>query len=108
MSGKVPAAVRLSGTIDIGSIRGAFEKIKEAARANKFLEIDIADVTEMDLTLIQLIESARLSAAQSGTEIRLSRPAQGLVLETLNRGGFLSDPMDERTRFWTDPAGANR
>lgn len=108
MSDKLPAVVRLSGAIDIGSIRGAFEKIKEAVCATKSLEIDIADVTELDLTLIQLIESARLSAAQSGTEIRLSSPAQGLVLETLNRGGFLSDPMDERTRFWTEQAGANR
>jgi hypothetical protein len=108
MSDKVTAAVKLSGAIDISSIRGSFGKLKEAIGANQSLEIDIADVTDVDLTFIQLIESARLSAAQLGTDIRLSSPAQGLILETLKRGGFLGDPLDERSRFWTAQAGASR
>jgi hypothetical protein len=46
------------------------------------------------------MESARHTAAQSGVAIRLCAPARDAVLQTLERGGFLSHPPDERTLFW--------
>ncbi len=92
--------VKLSGVIDIRSIDNSFLKIKQAADDGTPLEIDLADVADIDLTFLQLIESAQRSAAQAGVEIRLSQPAEGIILETLRRGGFLSEPADERTRFW--------
>jgi anti-anti-sigma regulatory factor len=92
--------VTLSGVIDIRSIDNSFMKIKQAADEGHSLEINLADVTDIDLTFLQLIEAARRSAAQAGAGIRLSRPADGIVLETLRRGGFLNSPEDERTRFW--------
>jgi anti-anti-sigma regulatory factor len=92
--------VKLSGVIDIRSIDNSFMKIKEAAGDGASLEIDLTDVTDIDLTFLQLIEAARRSAAQVGSGIRLSRPADEIILETLRRGGFLNSPEDERTRFW--------
>jgi anti-anti-sigma regulatory factor len=94
------AIVKLAGRIDVRSIEDSFEKLKLAARSGASLEIDLDDVTDIDLTLLQLIESARKSAAQSGTAVRLSAPAHGCVFETLRRGGFLSDPPDAQTQFW--------
>jgi len=96
--------VTICGAVDIQSIEEAFVKIK-AASGPDGLEIDLAEVTDIDLTFVQLLESARRAAAESGTALRLSQPASGFVLETLRRGGFLSDPPDARTMFWTGEAG---
>ncbi len=100
MSDEMFATVKLSGKIDVRSIDDSFEKIKQAADAGTAFEIDLDDVTDIDLTFLQLIESARRSAAQTGTAIRLAAPATGSVFETLQRGGFLSDPAGAQTQFW--------
>lgn len=100
MGAEVWSIVKLSGVIDIRSIDNSFTKVKQAAREGVSIEIDLTDVADIDLTFLQLIESARRSAAEAGTKIRLSQPAEGVVLETLMRGGFLSDPADERSCFW--------
>jgi hypothetical protein len=60
----------------------------------------LADVTEADLTLVQLIESARISATQDGKTFSLSAPASGALLTVLERGGFLGELVDPRTQFW--------
>jgi ABC-type transporter Mla MlaB component len=100
MSAERWSIVKLSGVIDIRSIDNSFMKIKQAAGDGASVEIDCADIVDIDLTFLQLIESARRSAAETGAKIRLSRPADGIILETLQRGGFLNDPADERSRFW--------
>jgi anti-anti-sigma regulatory factor len=96
--------VVLSGTVDVKSIHLGFQKLEEAFSGalgtGRFLSIDLSDVVEADITLVQLIESARLTAAQSGIAIRLTAPAQDPVMQTLQRGGFLTDPPDARTLFW--------
>jgi len=104
MADKRLPVMTLSGAIDVRSIEDAFEKIK-AASGPAGLEIDLAEVTDIDLTFVQLLESARRAAAESGTALRLCQPASGFVLETLQRGGFLSDPPDERTLFWAAAPG---
>jgi ABC-type transporter Mla MlaB component len=105
MAHQLMPIVKLSGSITVGSIQGAFEEIKNAF-GPAGLEVDLSGITDIDLTFVQLIESARQSAAKAGAAIRLSAPASGFVLETLRRGGFLSDPPDARTLFWAG-AGDN-
>ncbi len=109
MTNETRSVVRLSGVIDVRSIGEAFDEISEAARraaaAGIDLECDITEVSDIDLTFLQLIESARRSLRESGTAFRLSAPARDMVLETLQRAGFLSDPPDERTLFWTADSG---
>lgn len=62
--------------------------------------VNLDDVVEADLTLAQLLEAARRTAAARGQGFRLERPAEGAVLQVLQRGGFL-DPADaDRTNFW--------
>lgn len=62
--------------------------------------VNLDDVVEADLTLAQLLEAARRTAAERGQVIRLENPADGAVLQVLQRGGFL-DPHDtERVNFW--------
>ena len=104
MSGDASTVVVLSGNIDVKSIHISFQRLEEAFAGalgtGLSLAIDLGQVTDADVTLVQLMESARQTAAQSGVPIRLCEPAQGPVLQTLQRGGFLTDPPDARTRFW--------
>jgi len=104
MAGQLLPIVKLSGAINVGSIDDIFGEIKQAF-GNAGVEVDLSGVTDIDLTFVQLMESARLGAVVAGNVIRLSQPASGIVLETLQRGGFLSDPPDERTLFWAGAAG---
>ncbi len=105
MTSETRSVVKLSGTIDVRSIGDAFDDISEAVRravaAGIDLDCDLTEVTEIDLTFLQLIESARRSMRETGTAFRLSAPAPDMVLETLRRAGFLCEPPDERTLFWT-------
>jgi anti-anti-sigma regulatory factor len=96
--------IALSGRIDLRSIHTYARRLEQAFGAasgkGASLGIDLAQVTEADATLVHLIEQARRNAARSGVAIRLCEPAQGTVLQTLERGGFLTDPPDALTRFW--------
>ena len=104
MSEDASTVVVLSGNIDVRSIHVSFQKLEDAfigaLGTGLSLAIDLTQVVDADVTLVQLMESARRTAAQSGVAIRLCAPAQDAVLQTLQRGGFLSDPPDARTLFW--------
>ncbi len=105
MTSEMLSVVALAGVIDVRSVQDSFEKLRAAAATGAALHIDLAQVTEADLTFLQLIESARRTAREAGTVVRLSDPAPDHLRETLRRAGFLSDPPDERTRFWLGETG---
>jgi len=62
--------------------------------------VDLVDTNEIDLTFVQLMESARRKAAETGCDFTLRHPAGGAVLEVLQRGGFLGDETSARAKFW--------
>lgn len=98
MDGRV-SLISFPETVDVQSIAVSFDLLRQAFGAASAVEIDLAAVTDADLTCIQLIESARRSAAQAGNPIRLAQSASGAVLEILQRGGFLGhDPQS--AAFW--------
>ena len=100
MTNQEHSSISISDSIVIGNISGVRDLILPAFDQKNPITIDISGVGEADITLPQLIESARRSAAIEGREIRLSQPAEGAVLQLLRRGGFL-DPSDpERVDFW--------
>ncbi len=105
MTDETPSVVKLGGRIDIRSIHESFEQIKSAAASESGLQIDLTEVTDVDLTFLQLMESLRRSALEAGTALRLCHPAGEPIRETLQRAGFLSDPPDERTLFWLAASG---
>jgi anti-anti-sigma regulatory factor len=104
LSEDASTVVVLSGTIDVKSIHVSYQRLEDAFAGvlgtGLSLGIDLSQVADADITLIQLMESARHTAAQSGIAIRLCAPVQEAVRQTLHRGGFLSDPPDARTLFW--------
>lgn len=64
------------------------------------MTIDVSSLSEVDITFVQLIESARCAAAERGRMLRLRTPAQGALLQVLQRGGFLDPEDQERSDFW--------
>lgn len=53
------------------------------------MEIDASGVTEADLSVLQLLLSARKSALKAGKTLTLSAPADGALRDALVLGGFL-------------------
>ncbi len=62
--------------------------------------VNLDEVEEADLTLAQLLEAARRTVAAKGQSIRLEKPAEGAVLQVLQRGGFLNPDDADRLEFW--------
>ena len=78
--------------------------LNEAATGNKLLTIDI-NSQDVDLTLPQLILSARRTAEEMGLKISLKKPAEGNFLSVLQRAGLLSGDNKEDS-FWLEGEAA--
>jgi ABC-type transporter Mla MlaB component len=72
------------------------------------LSIDCAGATEIDLTFVQLLIAARVSAQGLGRDVVLAACPEGALLDTLVRGGFqvaAESGGGETPAFWFAPAG---
>ena len=98
--------VQFTGEITVRTIVAAREKLAESLRQSVSVLLNIGSVASVDLTFVQLIESARLSAARDGKTLGLTSAATGPVLEALQRGGFLGARAAEQSGFWLEPSGA--
>lgn len=72
-------------------------------RESQAVVVDVSQVSEADLTSVQLLEAARRKAEVLGINLSLSAPADGALLEVLKRGGFV-DGTGERATFWLQGA----
>ena len=70
----------------------------DALAKGRAVKAEISPDATVDLTFVQLIESARRTASEAGRAFGLAKPAAGQLRETLERGGFLAAP--ERREFW--------
>jgi anti-anti-sigma regulatory factor len=90
--------VILDGTLTVRGIDAVHARLTAALRQHSLVIVDSAAATEIDLSLIQLLLSARASATHAGRTLRLAAPAQGALLAALLAGGFLPDAPD--AAFW--------
>lgn len=97
------ALLRLSGDLTVRTIVSARRKISAQLQKTPSIRIDMHEASNTDLTLVQLIESARRSAETADKQIELVQPLPAALAELLDRGGFLS--TDAARRFWL---GENR
>ncbi len=68
-------------------------------------EIDCSGVEEVDLSFVQLLLAARAGALQAGRRLTLVHPLPGVILDALERGGFLGEQADDKG-FWTHEEGS--
>jgi DNA-binding transcriptional ArsR family regulator len=78
-------------------------RIIEALGQFPSVTIDCSGATEVDLSFIQLILSARKSASASAKTLSLAQPADGALLEALRQAGLVApaerEPVADQT-FW--------
>jgi hypothetical protein len=78
-------------------------QLLEMTRRHPALEVDCRGADEVDLSFIQLLLAARLSARLADRTIRLAHPASGALRDALQRGGFLTATTDQAAAdkaFW--------
>jgi anti-anti-sigma regulatory factor len=97
-------AISFAGEVTISNIGEAHGQLGALLREQKAMIIDVENLTETDLTFVQLLESARRKASENGSRLSLNKPAAGALLEVLRRGGFLDDATSDRAQFWLQGA----
>ena len=94
-------AFRLSGEQTVRTIAESHRALAAYYDQSATIPIDTSDVTEADLTLVQLIESARVAATRDGKKVCMTTHPPAALSDVLARGGFLNSPAN--TLFWTAP-----
>ncbi len=91
----------------IDAIRAILRAAIEPPDAAGAIFIDCAGATEIDLTFLQLLVAARVTAHALGREVVLAACPDGPLLDALTRGGFLvatESGTGETPAFWFTPA----
>ncbi|MFL9823400.1 STAS domain-containing protein [Rhodoplanes sp. SY1] len=97
------AVVDLAGAQTVRTIAAAHERLRAELDRADAVRIRLDDVSEFDLTLVQLVLAARRSARAAGKSLDLAAPARGALRRALDRAGFLAtDPADPcgGAAFW--------
>jgi len=93
--GKRKAMVQVRGKATVEHARELRERLAEGFGEANGLRMSIAEVTEADLTLLQLIASARMSAAAAGASFELEGEEAEWYRLFLKEAGFVSDERAE-------------
>lgn len=98
VQGKRETVFCVAGEASVRNIAEIHQDLQDAYRDNDSIVLDLSGLGEMDLALVQLIEAARRTSAADGKTVALASPANGVLLDTLERGGFLG--ATENKMFW--------
>lgn len=99
MTGSVEAtAVEITGPGDIRAIVAIHARLLDVLNREQAVTLDLATVSEPDVTLVQTIEAARRYASKAGKSLALQHPATDELADVLKRGGFLARSADRA--FW--------
>ena len=95
--------LKFSGPLTVRVAKPIRARIIEALRQFPSVTIDCSGATEVDLSFIQLVLSARKSASASAKTLSLAQPADGALLEALRQAGLVApagrEPVADQT-FW--------
>jgi hypothetical protein len=98
--------VQLAAPLSIRSVEAMHEVVKNALMDHVEVVVDIETDAVPDLSILQLIEAARLYAASVGKSFRLQNPASVSVRKTLARAGLVSKDDADFNRFWFHDEGS--
>jgi anti-anti-sigma regulatory factor len=101
--------VGLDGALTVRRASEIRDQLRAALRAHRSVQVDCSEVTEVDISFIQLMLAARTTALESGKSFSLSGAATGVLRETLVRGGFIATqgrPPTPHEDFWTSGGGS--
>lgn len=90
----------LDGALTVRTSEIVHSKLRQAINDRPLVKLDCSNATEVDLSLVQLLLSARLSAQRSGKTVTLAAPPDGALSDALVRAGFQITTEPENTGFW--------
>jgi ABC-type transporter Mla MlaB component len=99
----------VDGSLTLRTIETTRTQLLELMELHPSLEVDCSAASEIDLSFVQLLLSARASAQSAGKALALSQPASGVLRDVLERGGFLGALPGQVTAdeaFWLKTARA--
>lgn len=64
------------------------------------INLEFNPAAAVDLSFVQLLAAARLSARNSGGELTLTAPASPMLRDVLSRGGFIDGASPGDLKFW--------
>ncbi|MDR3538493.1 MAG: STAS domain-containing protein [Acetobacteraceae bacterium] len=96
-----PVRLALEGSVTVRNIDGLHANLVAALMQPGGVVVACAALEETDLSLVQLLLSARRTAQQSGRSFALAGAGEGALHAALMQGGFLgngdADPFWGRT-----------
>jgi ABC-type transporter Mla MlaB component len=98
----------LDGAQTVRTIQATHQRLATAMAEHQSIEIHCNAVTELDLSLIQLVLAAKRSADRDGKSLTLAAPATGNLRTALDRAGFLATAVGESGGeiFWLNGVNA--
>lgn len=90
-----PSSLTMASIHDFALTIGQSQQGGESA-----VTLDLSQVAAPDLSLLQLVESARAQARIGGGSVRLSAPASGPLAALLDRAGFTGAMAPDDLDFW--------
>jgi anti-anti-sigma regulatory factor len=82
--------VEVAGTLTVANNPRLKKAVLENLRKGNHLELVIADVTDVDLSFIQIIAAAMKMAEKSDREFTVRTPVPGPVLKSVKLSGLLN------------------
>lgn len=89
-----------SGSQTVRNLDETTEKLKEYIQTSDPVVIDCTRIEEVDVGFIQLLLSARRTAAAQGRIMRMTAPAGGALLTCLLNAGLLAENRSGSRDFW--------
>lgn len=102
MSGKVEDfnEIPFPDVVNIRNIAKVSEDLISAFGENSNVKINLDECKEIDISGIQLIESARIFARTRGCRLELASPVAGGVADVLRRSGLVEAFRPADAGFW--------
>lgn len=82
--------IEVSGTLTVANSLKLKKALAENLKKGSRLELIITDVSEMDLSFIQLLVAAMKKTETGDREFKVKTPVPDLVVENLKLSGFLN------------------
>ena len=96
--------LNLGGEVTVRNVRDVHVHLCDILRHNDAVALGVAQLEDCDLTIVQLIESARRSASRDGKTLTLADAPSGALLNVLERAGMVGTGSSDN--FWLQALGA--
>lgn len=94
------ASTKLPAALSIRNIDEIHTLVSTALSDGPDAVIELDPQADPDLSVLQLLEAARLDAEKQGRSLRLAEPANENVRRTLDRAGLSTAAGGAFNRFW--------